>query len=170
LQKILGVRAIVFLAVGLFITFTQSHSAATGLFALARFGIGFAVANVAATIWAKGKYLSVESLPLPLIALAVGLFAALIPQTEPTAQGLAFVYLVAGWAVISGAMELYLANRAGFRTRSGKDGLISAGLGLALGLLFLIAQLDIVSAVGFFGAYLVINGVHLAIAALTPQK
>jgi uncharacterized membrane protein HdeD (DUF308 family) len=170
LQKILGVRAIVFLAVGLFITFTQSHSAATGLFALALFGIGFAVANVAATIWAKGKYLSVESLPLTLIALAVGLFAALIPQTEPTAQGLAFVYLVAGWAVISGAMELYLANRAGFRTRSGKDGLISAGLGLALGLLFLIAQLDIVSAVGFFGAYLVISGVHLAIAALTPQK
>jgi len=170
LQKILGVRAIVFLAVGLFITFTQSHSAATGLFALALFGIGFAVANVAATIWAKGKYLSVESLPLTLIALAVGLFAALIPQTEPTAQGLAFVYLVAGWAVISGAMELYLANRAGFRTRSGKDGLISAGLALALGLLFLIAQLDIVSAVGFFGAYLVINGVHLAIAALTPQK
>ena len=170
MQKVLGVRAAVSISVGLFITFTQSHSAATGLFALALFGIGSAVANVASTIWAKGKYLSVDSLPLTLIALAVGLFAALIPQTEPTAQGLAFVYLVAGWAVISGAMELYLANRAGFRTRAGKDGLISAGLGLALGLLFLIVQLDIVSAVGFFGAYLVISGVHLAIAALTPQK
>jgi uncharacterized membrane protein HdeD (DUF308 family) len=169
-QKILGVRAVVSIAVGLFITFTQSHSAATGLFALAIFGIGFAVANVAATIWAKGKYFSVKSLPLTLIALAVGLIAALIPQTEPTAQGLAFVYLVAGWAVISGSMELYLANRAGFKTRAGKDGLISAGLGLALGLLFLIAQLDIVSAVGFFGTFLVISGVHLAIAALTPQK
>ena len=170
MQKVLGVRAAVSISVGLFITFTQSHSAATGLFALALFGIGSAVANVASTIWAKGKYLSVDSLPLTLIALPVGLFAALIPQTEPTAQGLAFVYLVAGWAVISGAMELYLANRAGFRTRAGKDGLISAGLGLALGLLFLIVQLDIVSAVGFFGAYLVISGVHLAIAALTPQK
>jgi uncharacterized membrane protein HdeD (DUF308 family) len=170
LQKVLGVRAAVSISVGLFITFTQSHSAATGLFALALFGIGSAVANVASTIWAKGKYLSVDSLPLTLIALAVGLFAALIPQTEPTAQGLAFVYLVAGWAVISGAMELYLANRSGFRTRAGKDGLISAGLGLSLGLLFLIVQLDIVSAVGFFGAYLVISGVHLAIAALTPQK
>lgn len=170
MQKILGVRSAVSIAVGLFITFTQSHSAATGLFALAIFGIGFAVANVAATIWAKSKYLSVESLPFTLIALAVGLFAALIPQTQPTAQALAFVYLVAGWAVISGTMELYLANRAGFRTRAGKDGLISAGLGLALGLLFLIATLDIVSAVGFFGTYLVISGVHLAIAALTPQK
>jgi uncharacterized membrane protein HdeD (DUF308 family) len=170
LQKVLGVKAALSIAVGLLIAFTQSHSAATGLFALAIFGIGFAVANVVATIWAKGKYLSVESLPFTVLALAVGLFAALIPQTEPTAQALVFVYLVAGWAVISGAMELYLANRAGFRTRSGKDGLISAVLGLALGLLFLIAPLDIVSAVGFFGTYLVISGVHLAIAALTPQK
>ena len=170
MQKILGVRALIFLAVGLFITFTQSHSAATGLFALAIFGIGFAVGNVVSTIWAKGKYLSLESLPLTVIALAVGLLALLIPQSEPYSQGLAFVYLVAGWSVISGAMELYLSNRAGFRTRDGKDGLITAGLGLAIGLLFLIAQLDIVSAVGFFGAYLVISGVHLAIAALTPKK
>ena len=170
MQKVLGVRAIIFVAVGLFITLTQSHSAATGLLALAIFGIGLAVANIAATIWDKRSYLSVESLPLTLISLAVGLFAALIPQTDPTAQALAFVYLVSGWAVVSGAIELYLANRSGFRTRAGKDGLITAVLGLALGFLFLIAPLDIVSAVGFFGAYLVICGVHLGIAALTPQK
>ena len=170
MQKILGARAAVFLAVGLFITFTQSHSAATGLFALAIFGIGFAVANIAATKLTKRKLLSVDSMPLSASALVVGLFAALIPQTNPSAQALAFVYLVAGWAVIYGAIEMYLANRAGFRTRSGKDGLLSSGLALALGLLFLIAPLDIVSAVGFLGAYLVISGVHLAITALTPQK
>jgi uncharacterized membrane protein HdeD (DUF308 family) len=170
LQKVLGVRAIIFVAVGLFITFTQSHSAATGLFALAVFGIGLAAANIASTIWDKRNYLSVESLPLTLISLAVGLFAVLIPQADATAQALAFVYLVSGWAVVSGAIELYLANRSGFKTRAGKDGLITAVLGLGIGLLFLIAPLDIVSAVGFFGAYLVICGVHLGIAALTPQK
>jgi uncharacterized membrane protein HdeD (DUF308 family) len=170
LQKILGVRSIIFVAVGLFITFTQSHSAETGLFALAVFGIGLAVANIAATIWENKNYLSVESLPMTLISLAAGLFAALIPQTDPTAQALAFVYLVSGWAVVSGAIEFYLANRRGFRTRAGKDGLITAVLGLAIGLLFLIAPLDIISAVGFFGTYLVICGVHLGIAALTPQK
>ena len=170
MQKILGVRSIIFVAVGLFITFTQSHSAATGLLALAIFGIGLAVANIAATIWENKNYLSVESLPMTLISLAAGLFAALIPQTDPTAQALAFVYLVSGWAVVAGAIELYLANRRGFRTRAGKDGLITAVLGLGIGLLFLIAPLDIVSAVGFFGTYLVICGVHLAIAALTPQK
>ena len=170
MQKVLGVRAIIFVAVGLFITFTQSHSAATGLLALAIFGIGLAVSNIAATTWDKKSYLSIESLPLTLISLAVGLFAVLIPQTDTTAQALAFVYLVSGWAVVAGAIELYLANRSGFRTRAGKDGLITAVLGLAIGLLFLIAPLDIVSAVGFFGAYLVICGVHLGIAALTPQK
>jgi uncharacterized membrane protein HdeD (DUF308 family) len=170
LQKVLSVRAAIFVAVGLFITFTQSHSAATGLFALAVFGIGLAVANIAATIWDKRNHLSVESLPLTLISLAVGLFAVLIPQSDSTAQALVFVYLVSGWAVVSGAIELYLANRSGFRTRAGKDGLITAVLGLGIGLLFLIAPLDIVSAVGFFGAYLVICGVHLGIAALTPQK
>ena len=170
MQKVLGVRAIIFVAVGLFITFTQSHSAATGLFALAIFGIGLAVANIAAAIWDKRNYLSVDSLPLTMISLIAGLFAALIPQTDPTAQALVFVYLVSGWAVVAGALELYLANRSGFRTRAGKDGLITAVLGLALGLLFLITPLDVVSAVGFFGAYLVICGVHLGIAALTPQK
>lgn len=170
MQKILGVRAAIFLAVGLFITFTQSHSAATGLFALALFGIGLATGNLLSTIWANKKYLSVESLPVTVIAFAFGLFASLIPQTDPNAQALAFVYLVAGWAIISASLDLYLASRSGFGSRAGKDGLISAGLGLALGLLFLIAPLDIVSAVGFFGAYLVISGVHLAIAALTPQK
>jgi uncharacterized membrane protein HdeD (DUF308 family) len=170
LQKILGLRAAIFLSVGLFITFAQSHSAATGLLALAIFGIGLAFANIASTIWDKRNYLSVESLPLTLISLAAGLFAALTPQTDPTAQALAFVYLVAGWAVVFGALELYLANRSGLKTRTGKDGLITAVLGVALGLLFLIAPLDIVSAVGFFGAYLVICGVHLGIAALTPQK
>ena len=170
MQIILGVRATIFVSVGLFITFAQSHSAATGLLALAIFGIGLAVANIAATIWDKRNYLSVESLPLTLISLAAGLFAALIPQSDPPAQELAFVYLVSGWAVVSGAIELYLANPAGFKTRAGKDGLISAVLGLAIGLLLLIAPLDIVSAVGFFGAYLVICGVHLGIAALTPPK
>ena len=170
MQKVLGVRAIIFVAVGLFITFTQSHSAAIGLLALAIFGIGLAVTNIAATIWDKKSYLSIESLPLTLISLAVGLFAVIIPQTDTTPQALAFVYLVSGWAVVAGAIELYLANRSGFRTRAGKDGLITAVLGIAIGLLFLIAPLDIVSAVGFFGAYLVICGVHLGIAALTPQK
>jgi hypothetical protein len=83
---------------------------------------------------------------------------------------MAFIYLVTGWGLVAGAFELYLARRQGFRTRTGKDALINAGLSLLLGMLFLLAPLDIVSAVGFFGAYLVLSAIHLAIAAATPSK
>jgi uncharacterized membrane protein HdeD (DUF308 family) len=65
---------------------------------------------------------------------------------------------------------LYLARKAGLATRSGKDSLINAVLSLGIGMLFLIVPLDIVSAVGFFGAYLVLSGVHLGISATTPAK
>jgi hypothetical protein len=37
-----------------------------------------------------------------------------------------------------------------------------------LAVLFLLAPLDIVSQVGFFGAYLMMSGVHIGIAAASP--
>jgi uncharacterized membrane protein HdeD (DUF308 family) len=167
---VFAARAAISFGVGIFITFNQSHSAATGLFALGIFGIGYALLNgIGSTVWGKGAF-SLENFPLTLAALIVGLVALLVPTGDLQAAALVFVFLVAGWGLITGAFELYLARRAGFATRSGKDNLISAVLSLVLGLLFLIVPLDIVSAVGFFGAYLVISGVHLGISATTPAK
>jgi hypothetical protein len=103
-------------------------------------------------------------------ALIVGLAALLVPATDPDASGLVFVYIVTGWGLISGAFEMYLARRSGFASRFGKDSLISASLSLLIGLLFLAVPLDIISAVGFFGAYLVLSAVHLGISATTPSK
>lgn len=166
----LALRAAISFAVGIFITFSQSHSATIGLIALAIFGIGYALLNfVGSAIWGKGLT-SVESLPLSIVALIVGVAAIFIPSADTFAQAMAFIYLVAGWGLVAGAFELYLARREGFRTRTGKDALINAGLGVVLGSLFLGAPLDIVSAVGFFGAYLVLSAIHLAIAAATPSK
>ena len=163
-------RAAISFGVGIFITFNQSHSAATGLLALAIFGIGFALLNgIGSAVWGKRGF-SPENLPLTLGALAFGSVALFIPTGDLQAAALAFVFLVGGGGLFAGAFELYLARRAGFSTRSGKDSLINAVLSLFLGLLFLIVPLDIVSAVGFFGAYLVLSGVHLGIAAVTPAK
>ena len=50
----------------------------------------------------------------------------------------------------------------------GSEMCIRDSLSIVLGLLFLVAPLDIVSAVGFFGAYLVISGVQLGVAAASP--
>jgi hypothetical protein len=167
---VFAARAAISFGVGIFITFNQSHSAATGLFALGIFGIGFAILNATGSqVWAKGIF-SLENFPLTLAALIVGVAALLVPTSDLQAAALVFTSLVAGWGLIAGALELYLARRSGFGTRAGKDNLISAVLSLGVGLLFLIAPLDIVSAVGFFGAYLVLSAVHLGISAATPTK
>ena len=170
MKFVFALRAAISFGVGIFITFNQSHSAATGLLALAIFGIGYAVLNgVGSAVRGKGIF-SIENFPLTLTALIVGLAALLVPATEANAAALVFVYLVTGWGLISGAFEMYLARRSGFATRFGKDSLISASLSLLVGLLFLAVPLDIISAVGFFGAYLVLSAVHLGISATTPNK
>lgn len=170
MKKVFALRAAISFAVSVFITFNQDHSAATGLLALAIFGIGYAVLNaVGSQIFGKGVF-SIENLPLTLAAAIVGVAALLVPTADPQAAGLVFIYLVTGWGLIAGAFELYLARRSGFATRFGKDSLLNAGLSLLLGLLFLVAPLDIVSAVGFFGAYLALSAVHLGISAGTPSK
>jgi uncharacterized membrane protein HdeD (DUF308 family) len=170
MRIVIALRATISMAVGIFITFNQSHSAAVGLLALAIFGLGFAALNAVGTfVWGKGLT-AVENMPLTVAAFIIGLLAILVPANDPSSQALAFIYLVTGWGLISGSFELYLARREGFTSRSGKDSSINAGFGLLLGLLFLVAPLDIVSAVGFFGAYLVLSGVHQAIASATPTK
>lgn len=170
MRIVIALRATISMVVGLFITFNQSHSAATGLLALAIFALGFAVANgVGSAIWGKGL-VAVESMPLTVAAFIIGLLSILVPGSDPAAQSMAFIYLVTGWGLISGSFEIYLARRAGFKSQSGRDQLINACFGLLLGFLFLVAPLDIVSAVGFFGAYLVLSAVHLGIASATPAK
>jgi uncharacterized membrane protein HdeD (DUF308 family) len=146
---VFAARAAISFGVGIFITFNQSHSAATGLLSLAIFGIGYALLNgVASMVWGNGLF-SLEIFPLTLAALILGLAALLVPASEPNASALVFVYLVTGWGLIAGAFEMYLARRSGFATRFGKDSLISASLSLLIGLLFLAAPLDIISAVGW---------------------
>ena len=170
MKFVFAARAAISFGVGIFITFNQSHSAATGLFALAIFGIGYAALNgIGSAVWGKGLF-SLENFPLTLAAMIIGLAALLVPATDPEASALVFVYLVTGWGLIAGAFEMYLARRSGFATRLGKDSLISASLSLLVGLLFLAVPLDIISAVGFFGAYLVLSAVHLGISATTPNK
>lgn len=174
MRAILASRAALSLGIGVWITFDQYfrvHNATFGLLALAVFGLGFALLNgVTTSIWGRGL-VAIENMPLTVVAFLVGLLAALVPsasgQITPEASFLAMVTI---WGIISGAFELYLARRAGFRSTEGRDSLINACMGLALGVLFLLAQPDIVSAVGFFGAYLVMTGVHLGIAAASPVK
>ena len=173
-----GARAAVSLAVGLFLTFSQSHGAEIGLLALGIFGLGFALLNGLASVLFQKGLAAIENVPLTMVALLIGIFALMAPNTisgaidvsatAAASDALAFKFLVTGWAIIAGAFELYQARRAGFKSANGRDLLINASFGLLLAVLFLLAPLDIVSQVGFVGAYLLMSGVHIGISAASP--
>jgi len=163
-------RAIFALAGGLFITFSQSHAAVVGLAVFAMFALLSSSGALFIERKQKPKKLLIHSV-VSLIAAAMALAAiAQALGTESDSARLVFLMLVAGWAIVVGAIELYLASREGFSERAGRDYLISAIFSLALGGLFLIALPDVVSAVGFFGAYLILLGVHWGIAAAGEGK
>ena len=161
-------RALVAFGLGVFITFSQSHSADVGLVVLGVFGLLTGLSGTVIALVRRGSG-ALQELPMATLATLIGLFALLALGTE-SGQPAAFKALVAAWGLISGAFALYQARRLGFKDSSGRDHLISAVFALLLGILFLAVDLDIVSAVGFFGAYLALEGVHQGIAAATPKS
>ena len=146
MRRIKSLRALASIAVGLFVTFWQSHHAAVGLVALALFTILYGVR----TLFGSAKYF-----PIALVALVTAFLAATSLQDNSDET---FLILVALWGVAQASIDLL-----------NKDS-ISATMAILLAALFALVPLDIVSAVGFFGAYLIVSGVHLGIAAYTPKK
>jgi hypothetical protein len=141
-RRIKSLRAFASIAVGLFVAFT-SHQ----VISLAALGI-FTLLYGLRTLYAAPKYL-----PIALIALVTSFLSITNLSSETN-----FILLATIWGVAQAAMDFI--NRD----------LISAGLALALAILFALAPLDVVSAIGFFGAYLMLSGVHLGIAAYSPKK
>lgn len=156
-------RPISAIPVGLFITFSQAHGPDIGLITFAWFVAAFGVGSIA--------FSKADRTQLPLgVAGVVSVVLALVALTQESELQLGlFLSVVGFWATVTAIYELYLAKRAGFSERSGRDFLISSVLTFGLGLLFLVANLDSVSAVGFFGAYLILIGVHWGIAAAGPK-
>jgi hypothetical protein len=145
-RRIKSLRALASIAVGLFVTFWQAHHAAVGLVALAIFTILYGLRS----LFGAPKYF-----PIALIALITAFISASSMQENSNAT---FILLVASWGAAQAATDFI--NRD----------VISAVLASLLALLFALVPLDIVSAVGFFGAYLIVSGVHLGIAAYSPKK
>jgi hypothetical protein len=163
-------RALLALLGGLFITFSQSHAAVIGLSVFAIFTLLSAIGVI--VIERKEKTKRALSLAVASIIASVMSLVAIVQSLgiESDSSRLVFLMLVSGWALITAAIELYLASREGFAERAGRDYLISAVFSLALGGLFLLASPDVVSAVGFFGAYLILLGVHWGIASAGDGK
>ena len=148
-------------------TFSQSHSIQVGLLALTSFGVGYAMVSVFTSLLQRKKLAELDSVVITALALIVGLAAANIPSDQDQFW---FRFLVASWGMLSGSYDLFKARRLGFKTPRGKEYSVSAILALALGLLFLLVQLDAVGSVGFFGAYMILCAVHFGISAASETS
>jgi hypothetical protein len=165
MRLVQAVKSAIAVAAGFVITFSQSHNAAVGLlvFGIFAFAYGILVSGFALRFEAS-RYLR-EELVVSVTSVTLATFALLNQSAE---LGV-FTILVGAWALVLAANEGQLAWRARPNGNRSREHLITAGLALVLGLLFLINPMDAVSSVGFFGAYLVLSSVHLGIAAFSPS-
>lgn len=95
----------------------------------------------------------------------VSLLAAVLLTTLGSEFALAVV--IAAWALASALLE-FLGAAVAPGTR--QDATIVGAAGLLLALTVLLARADLVAVIGFFGAYAIIAGVFLGIAALDTRR
>ncbi len=160
-----AIRAAAALGAGIYITFSQDHGVEIGLLGLTILAFGWAVGSIYSAAIAKDRIQMIAYIPLVVLQ---GLFGYL--SLAGAVDATLFAALITAWGILIGGYELLQGQMLGLRTRAGRDHLTTALLTIALGGLFLLAPLDEVSAVGFFGAYMVLIAVHLGICAFTPTS
>jgi uncharacterized membrane protein HdeD (DUF308 family) len=118
-----------------------------------------------------------------VITVIAGIAALVLPQGGVHY----FVWVVSAWAVVTGALELVNGIRARGRIASARDGMILGALTLILAIGFLVVPPDYSQAlggieqikgeltasvvlVGMFGAWAIIAGVLLGIAAVSARS
>lgn len=158
-----AVRSIVLVAVGLLITFTATFHEQ----------FGFDLAVVVGALVALGGVHILESWHRrgrggSAIALALGA-VSLIAAVALAVLGteIAFAVTIAAWALGSALLEFMgMVITPGSR----QDAPLVGATGVLLALAVLLARADLVAVIGFFGAYAVIAGVFLGIAAFDTRR
>lgn len=165
-----AMRAVPALVVGLPLPFVQLHSALVGLIALAVLLAGTAVA-----LWLGRRLVPAAAGGWPTLVAAwsavMAVVAAVLAVALPTETALGLA--VAAWALPAGALELSgwwrMREERDARTlRLARDWRAVAVLTIVLGIVFAFTR-DAVTLTGLIGAYAVIVGVYLALAALSAR-
>jgi uncharacterized membrane protein HdeD (DUF308 family) len=179
-----ALRAIVALVVGFAITFTPAHSAAFGLVA---FGLFAVVEGAIVVAGAAGDRTERRSRGLFVLQGVLTVVAGVAALVLPEGGVHYFVWVVSVWAVVTGALELVSGIRARGRVAAARDWMILGGLTLILAIAFLVVPPDYtqtlggieqvkgqltasVVLVGMFGAWAIVAGVLLGIAAVSARS
>jgi uncharacterized membrane protein HdeD (DUF308 family) len=178
-----AVRALVALVVGFAITFTPAHSASFGLVA---FGLFAVVGGAVVTAGAFGDRAELRSRGLFTVQGILTGVAGVAALALPDGGVRYLVWVVSAWAIVTGALELVSGIRARERVGAARDWMIIGGLTLILAIAFLIVPPDYtqtlggiervtgqltasVVLVGIFGAWAIVAGVLLGIAAVSAR-
>lgn len=178
------VRAIIAAIVALVTTFSPAHSSILGLLV---FGVFALAGGVLGGVFGASRLGDDRaSRTLFLIQAAVSGIAAIVALglafAAPTPP--AYVYLVVGWAVVTGLLELVAGVLGRERTVLARDWTVVGAMTVVLGIAFLAVPPDFttnftgqrgvsgtmttsIMAVGLFGAYAAIIAAYLAIGAFT---
>lgn len=176
-------RALLAIALGLAITFTAGHTASFGLIA---FGL-FAVASGALLLvgW-TGPRAPAEGRTSFRVQGAVSVVAGVAALVMPGGGIGYLIWVLSGWAVVTGALELVSGIRARGRLATWADWAVVGGLTVALGIVTLVIPPDLaqpytgdkgveglltspIIVVGVLGAWAVVTGVLQAIGAASPR-
>jgi uncharacterized membrane protein HdeD (DUF308 family) len=149
------------------ITFSQDHSAAFGLMVFGWWAlVAGVVAGALSARLVADRVARWTFVANGVLTATAGLVAIQLAGTG-SAGVAAFTFTVAVWAAVTGILELFAGIRARGRVAAARDWLAVGGLTAALALAFVLLPLDPVTAVGLFGAYLVVAGVLLVIGGLS---
>ncbi|AJM77007.1 hypothetical protein C5C66_01360 [Rathayibacter toxicus] len=155
-------RAAVAGVIGCVVTFSPDHGPAMGLLVCGAFAIsGGAVSVITAllTLTARARLFAFCAAAVTLL-VGVAAFIAL-----PVANLLSFVALLAGWALVAGALE-FSSGCYGQGIAARDRRVVGVGT-MLFGAAFALLPAQPVAAVGLFGAYAVMLAVYLAIAAFS---
>ena len=178
-------RAIPALVLGLVITFNPDHSAAFGLVA---FGV-YALVTGAIVVAAALRGLVDASARAPFVIQGVvTVLAGIAALVLPSGGTPYLVWVLSAWAIVAGALELVNGIRHRRRTPAARDWMLTGALTVALGIAVLLVPPGLetsftvddvqrvltaaVVVVGILGAWAIIVGVQLGIAAvsLRPER
>jgi uncharacterized membrane protein HdeD (DUF308 family) len=177
-------RAFLALALGLVITFTAGHTAAFGLLAFGVFAVLSGLLLGAGSFGPRAEPISRTAFRAQaVVSVAAGIAALVQPG-----GGIGYlVWILSGWAIVTGALELVSGIRARRRVVAWTDWIAVGGLTVLLGAIVLVIPPDIadrftgdkgveglltspIIVVGLLGGWAIVTGVLLAIAAASPRQ
>ena len=177
-------RAAVSLVLGLVITFTGGHTATFGLIVFGVYAVLSGLLMLAATFAPRAVTEARTAFRAHgIVTVVAGVAALAVPE-----GGIAYlVWVLSGWAIITGALELVSGLRSRGRAVAWADWIAVGALTVVLGIVTLVIPPDIsqsfegeknvtglvtspIIIVGLLSGWAIVTGVLQAISAASPQR